>query len=137
VSRGDLVMLSAPSFLIAEGDPSLRHLLAEITADYFPRASIYQARDEGEALAALPSLQAPCVAVIHWSLLDDASTLLQFRNARVPVLLTSAWDSRIVNGAGPVTARLQKPFHLHEYLELLKDLLAGCLDPTSGVEHLR
>ena len=123
-------MAPTPSFLIAEGDPSLRQLLADITAEHFPGAAVYLAEDEAEALAMLPRLRPPCVAVLHWSLLASTSTLVDFHNATIPVLLTSAWDSRRVGAAGPATVRLQKPFDLHVYVERLKELLAKWPDPA-------
>jgi DNA-binding response OmpR family regulator len=118
-------VLVPPSFLVAERDPSLRQVLAEITADSFPSAAVYSARDEAEALATLPRLRPPCVAVLHWSLLDQGSaTLARFHDAGVPVLLTSAWGTDSIAGAGPASGRLKKPFDLHEYVACLKELLA-------------
>ena len=119
-------MLVAPSFLVAERDSSLLQVLAEITAETFPSATVYSARDETEAIATLPRLRPPCVAVLHWSLLDEgAATLALFRAAGVPVLLTSAWDSATIAEAGPASGRLKKPFELNEYVASLKGLLAA------------
>jgi hypothetical protein len=101
-------------------------VLAEITAETFPSATVYSAQDETEALATLPRLRLPCVAVLHWSLLDEGSaTLALFQAAGVPVLLTSAWDSVTIAEAGPGSGRLKKPFELHEYVACLQDLLAS------------
>ena len=119
-------MLVPPCFLVAERDSSLRQVLAEITAETFPSATVYSAQDETEALATLPRLRPPCVAVLHWSLLDEGSaTLALFQAAGVPVLLTSAWDSVTIAEAGPARGRLKKPFELHEYVACLQDLLAS------------
>jgi|GEM_PF-2210221 hypothetical protein len=113
------------SFLVAERDSSLRQVLAEITAETFPSATVYSAQDETEALATLPRLRPPCVAVLHWSLLDEGSaTLALFQAAGVPVLLTSAWDSATIAEAGPAR-RLKKPFELHDYVACLQELLAA------------
>jgi DNA-binding response OmpR family regulator len=115
-----------PSFLVAERDPSLRQVLAEITAENFPSASIYSAGDETEAVATLPRLRPPCVAILHWSLLAQGSaTLSLFHAAGVPVLLTSAWDPATIEEAGPASGKLKKPFELHEYVATLNDLLAS------------
>jgi hypothetical protein len=122
-------MVSAPSFLVAERDPFLRQALVEITAEHFPRAAVYQARDATEAVAAIPRLRAPCVAVLHWSLLDDAA-LVRFRDASVPVLLTSAWDSTMIAGSGPAAVLLRKPFDLHVYVNHLRELLASWPHPA-------
>ena len=125
--------MPAPSFLVAERDLSLRQLLAEITAESFRGAVVFTARDEEEALAALPRLRPPCVAVLHWSLLDGgAKTLAEFHNAGVPVLLTSAWGPSKVVGAVPASARLQKPFNLEDYVGRLRELLATWPDPGAG-----
>jgi len=114
------------SFLVAERDASLRQVLTEITAESFPSAAIYSARDETEVVATLPRLRPPCVAILHWSLLARGSaTLSLFQAAGVPVLLTSAWDSATIEGAGPASGRLRKPFEFHEYVTTLNDLLAS------------
>ena len=55
-------MSAGSSFLVAERDPLLRQTLAEITAEHFPGAAIFPARDEAEAIATLPRLRPPCVA---------------------------------------------------------------------------
>jgi len=122
-----------PSFLVAERDVSLRQVLAEITAESFQDAVVFTARDEAEALATLPRLRPPCVAVLHWSLLDrGAATLAEFQSAGVPVLLTSAWNPTRVVGALPASVRLQKPFDLEDYIGRLKELLATWPDPGAG-----
>ena len=114
-----------PSFLVAERDPSLRQVLSELTMEHFPDATVFTARAEAEALAILPRLRPPCVAVLHWSLLDGgSSTFVQFHNAGVPVVLTSAWDSRNGFGAGPASVRLRKPFDVDEYVDGVRALLA-------------
>src|SRR5678815_1268900 len=85
------------SFLVAERDSSLRQVLAEITAETFPSATVYSAQDETEALATHGGRSLGSVAVLHWSLLDEGSaTLALFQAAGVPVLLTSAWGSATV-----------------------------------------
>ena len=123
--------MAAPSFLLAERDPYLRDVLAAITEESFPGAAVYQAGSEAEALAMLPKLTPPCVAVLHWSLLEGGeATLSVFRSAGVPVVLTSGWGSGEVFGVGPANARLQKPFDLHVYVEQLNELLATWPDPS-------
>ncbi|HEY3585797.1 MAG TPA: hypothetical protein VGK85_01530 [Myxococcaceae bacterium] len=125
--------MPAPSFLVAERDLSLRQMLAEITAENFRDAVVFTARNEEEALAALPRLRPPCVAVLHWSLLDGgAATLAEFHNAGVPVLLTSAWNPTRVVGASPASVRLQKPFDLEDYVGRLRELLASWPEPGAG-----
>jgi len=115
-----------PSFLVAERDSSLRQVLAEITAESFPSATVFSAQDESEVVATLPRLRPPCVAVLHWSLLDQGTeTLALFQAAGVPVLLTSAWDETTIADAGPAHGKLKKPFELHEYVASLKQLLAA------------
>lgn len=122
--------MPAPSFLVAERDVSLRQVLAEITAESFQDAVVFTARNEEEALATLPRLRPPCVAVLHWSLLDGgAATLTEFRSAGVPVLLTSAWNPTKVIGTVPAGVQLQKPFDLEDYIGRLRELLATWPDP--------
>jgi hypothetical protein len=123
----------APSFLVAERDLSLRQVLAEITAENFRDALVFTAESEAEALAALPRLRPPCVAVLHSSLLDGGgATLAEFHKAGVPVLLTSAWGPARVVGAGPTGVLLQKPFNLDDYIGRLQELLAAWPDPGAG-----
>ena len=125
--------MPAPSFLVAERDLSLRQVLAEITAETFQDAVVFTARNEEEALATLPRLRPPCVAVLHWSLLDrGAATLAEFRNAGVPVLLTSGWSPTRVVGAVPANVRLQKPFDLEDYVGRLRELLGTWPEPGAG-----
>lgn len=122
--------MPAPSFLVAERDVSLRQVLAEITAENFEDAVVFTAQNEEEALATLPRLRPPCVAVLHWSLLDGGeATLAEFRSAGVPVLLTSAWNPTKVIGAVPAGVQLQKPFDLEDYIGRLRELLATWPDP--------
>jgi len=123
----------APSFLVAERDLSLRQVLAEITAESFQDAVVYTAQNEEEVLATLPRLRPPCVAVLHWSLLDGgAATLAEFQSAGVPVLLTSAWNPKRLVGAAPASARLQKPFDLEDYVGRLRELLGTWPEPGAG-----
>ena len=124
-------LLGPPSFLLAERDRSLREILAAITEESFPDAAVYLASNEAEALATLPRLRPPCVAVLHWSLIEGgAATLTVFRDAGIPVLLTSGWGSSEISGSGPVGARLRKPFDLHVYVGRLTELLATWPDPS-------
>jgi len=125
--------MPVPSFLVAERDLSLRQVLAEITAENFQDAVVFTAQSEEEVLATLPRLRPPCVAVLHWSLLDRReATLAEFHHAGVPVLLTSAWHPTKVVGAGPGSVQLQKPFDLEDYIGRLRELLAAWPDPGAG-----
>ena len=113
------------SVLVADSDPLVLQALVDATAQHFPVAALLTAGNETEVLAALPRLQPPCVAVLHWSLLDaDNATLRKFKDAGVPVLLISGWHAASFELATPVSARLRKPFELQEYVDLLRTLIA-------------
>jgi len=115
------------SILIADRDHSVREVLADVTREAFPDATVQVAGSGDEVLEVLAKLSNPSAAVVHWAIAEErgAECMRRLREARVPVLLISAWDlSHTANALAPSEALLQKPFELHDYLAIVRQLLA-------------
>jgi len=111
--------------LIAERDRSVREVLVDATRDAFPGSEVYAVESGAEVLETLEQFQ-PTAAVLHWAVAEEqgGECMQRLRQARVPILLISAWDlRRAMASAGPTEAALQKPFELADYLRILRRLV--------------
>ncbi len=113
----------------------MREVLGDVTREAFPGCNVQVVRTGEDVLEALPRLDRPCAAVLHWAIAEEhgAECLRRLREARIPILLISAWDlARAVASLGPTEGALQKPFELGEYIGALQRLLRAPVATAAG-----